>query len=613
MALMNKMRENTHIILFFLLIMFLLSMTIGGLVGGADILDLLTGRKSDTILTVNGEQVSYEQFSRVYNSQLEQFRQEQKQEPTGYQLQSLENQVWESLVREILQTQELKKKNLSASRDEIKYFLITNPHPIFRMNQTFLNEKNEFDMAKFQSAQSNPENDNIWRYYEEILKMNIPMEKLQDEVLATVRTTDDELKDKYMMKNQTVKVSYVFFDPAKYQIADTEISERDIKNYYNDHEKDKQQQSFYKEEEKRKLRYVLFETKPSANDSAASLSFANSLIDSIKNGSDFAKLAESYSDDPGSAAKGGDLDYFGKGMMTKPFEDAAFAAKIGDIIGPLKTTFGLHIIKVEDRKTENNQEKVRARHILMKYKASRDTQENAKDAADNFIENAKETDFQDAVLKANVRIDTTDFINNSGFISKLGLQRKIVLKAFHMKKEEVSRVQYIEDRGYVIFQVIQINNERIKPLSEIRAPIVDKIRRERQMKKAGAAAMSFREKVKNPEDLERIAGQESLEIKQTQPFKSEDYLPVIGQDAKFNGSAFSLYPQEISKPFEGTRGYYIIRMDEKNDSFNEQQFNAQKEELVRQTIDEKQRSAYNDWLTNLKNNAQIKDYRYILN
>ena len=94
-----------HIILFFLLVMFLASMTIGGLVGGANIMDVLSGRKPDTILVVNGEEVSYDQFSRAYNGELESYRQRTNKEPEGYEVQQIENQVWESLIQDILKRQ----------------------------------------------------------------------------------------------------------------------------------------------------------------------------------------------------------------------------------------------------------------------------------------------------------------------------------------------------------------------------------------------------------------------------------------------------------------------------------------------------------------------------
>ncbi len=76
---------------------------------------------------------------------------------------------------------------------------------------------------------------------------------------------------------------------------------------------------------------------------------AKQLMQQLQNGDDFAKLAKLYSQCP-SGKSGGDLGYFGKGQMVKPFEDAAFKAQPGQVVGPVKTQFGWHIIKVTDMK-----------------------------------------------------------------------------------------------------------------------------------------------------------------------------------------------------------------------------------------------------------------------
>ncbi len=76
---------------------------------------------------------------------------------------------------------------------------------------------------------------------------------------------------------------------------------------------------------------------------------AKQILQKISAGDDFAKLAKMFSQCP-SGNQGGDLGYFGKGQMVKPFEDACFKAKAGDIVGPVKTQFGWHVIKVTDVK-----------------------------------------------------------------------------------------------------------------------------------------------------------------------------------------------------------------------------------------------------------------------
>ncbi|NSL51995.1 peptidylprolyl isomerase [Calidifontibacillus erzurumensis] len=77
---------------------------------------------------------------------------------------------------------------------------------------------------------------------------------------------------------------------------------------------------------------------------------AKEVLQKVKNGEDFAKLAKEYSEDPGSAANGGDLGFFGTGVMTKPFEEAAYKLNVGEISDLVKTEFGYHIIKLTDKK-----------------------------------------------------------------------------------------------------------------------------------------------------------------------------------------------------------------------------------------------------------------------
>jgi hypothetical protein len=102
-----------------------------------------------------------------------------------------------------------------------------------------------------------------------------------------------------------------------------------------------------------KARHVLLrlpgDATPAQRDSVNKL--ALSIRDRARGGADFAALARQYSQEPGAAQSGGDLGYFGKGQMVAPFEAAAFALKTGEVSDVVETPFGLHVIKVEDRKT----------------------------------------------------------------------------------------------------------------------------------------------------------------------------------------------------------------------------------------------------------------------
>jgi peptidyl-prolyl cis-trans isomerase C len=100
-------------------------------------------------------------------------------------------------------------------------------------------------------------------------------------------------------------------------------------------------------------RHILVKVDPKADatQKAAARKKIEDIQKQLKNGEDFSELAKKASDCP-SNAKGGDVGYFGRGQMVKPFEDAAFSLKPGEVSGIVETEFGLHLIKVMDKKPE---------------------------------------------------------------------------------------------------------------------------------------------------------------------------------------------------------------------------------------------------------------------
>ena len=105
-------------------------------------------------------------------------------------------------------------------------------------------------------------------------------------------------------------------------------------------------------------------------DTKAERTKIETILQRVRAGEDFAKLADELTEDPSGKGKGGDLGWFGRGVMVKPFEDTAFALKPGEISGVVETPFGFHIVKLEERRAQGAGEEVHARHILVQYKGT---------------------------------------------------------------------------------------------------------------------------------------------------------------------------------------------------------------------------------------------------
>lgn len=180
------------------------------------------------------------------------------------------------------------------------------------------------------------------------LKENLLQQYIQGIVISNLAKKkgfdkNPELKEQLEM----LKDNYIAIEYLKKEVTNkVEVSEEDIKAYYESHKDE------FKTPEMVKSRHILIKTDPSAsdNDKKKAKEKAGEILKKIKAGEDFAKLASDVSDDTGSKPKGGELGFFPKGRMVKPFEDAAFSLKPGEVSEIVETQFGYHIIKVEEKK-----------------------------------------------------------------------------------------------------------------------------------------------------------------------------------------------------------------------------------------------------------------------
>lgn len=598
MAVMNNMREYTKVILIILVLAF-----IGTIIfdWGMDVTGMKT--RSDIVGKVEGIEISTQQFNEVYSNQIDNYRQQTGREPSENQLQSIRNQTWESLVQDILIRQAVQAKDITAHDQEILYRIKNDPPEFLRSNPSFQNEQKQFDMAKYQAALNDPRTASQWRPVEEYIRQTLPREKFFQRLRATIRVTEDEIRREYLKQNQQATVKYVFFNPNNYADVEIELTDEELKSYYDNHKEE------FQEEEKRKIDYVLFQTTPTASDSADQRDLAERLLQRAKSGEDFSELAEIYSEDTGTKQKGGDLGFFERGTMVQAFEEAAFNAEIGDIVGPVKSQFGLHIIKVEDKRERDGKEEVKARHILIKFQPSRKTTNKARDDAEYFAARAEETSFSKAAEEFDIEVSTSNlFPKGSGFVPGVGLNPQVSNFVFSNDVGDIGPVEET-NRGFFVYRIADKQKAHTKPFEEVKSQIKNTLLAEKRSELATKHAQEIYDQIQQGASFEAVAERDTLEVKQPEPFTRGGYVPDVGQEPKFTGAAFALdNPGEVTLPVKATRGTYLIQLVQK-DEFNEEDYLAKKEQIRNQLLQRKEGQVFASWYAEAKENAKIEDLR----
>lgn len=302
---------------------------------------------------------------------------------------------------------------------------------------------------------------------------------------AELQAYYDQHTDRFRTPEQA-RIEYVVLDldTVKKQVS---LSEDDLRKYY------EQNINRYTAAEERHAAHILVNAPkdmPAAEREKAKAR-AQSLLDQArKNPADFAELARKHSDDKGSAVNGGDLDFFGRGAMVKPFEDAAFAMKPGEISNLVESEFGFHIIKLIAVRGGDKRpfEAVRAQIVdeVSKPKA----QELYAAAAEQFTNLVYEqSDSLQPVIdklklsKAEATVQRQPMPGASGPLASPKLL-EAVFSADAIKEKRNTAAVGTGPNQLVSARVVEHQPERVRPLAEVRDQVLGLVRAEQ----AAAAA-----------------------------------------------------------------------------------------------------------------------------
>ena len=260
--------------------------------------------------------------------------------------------------------------------------------------------------------------------------------------------------------------------------------------------------------ERREASHILI---PFGKDPKAALAQAEKILKLARSGQNFAALAKKYSQDPGSARNGGNLGWIGRQGFVKPFTDALFAIpKVGDVVGPVKSPYGYHIIRLDAIQPGHTQSFAEVKAQLMtQLQRSRATERfgRIEDKLQNAIEQPGAT--LGAIAK---QYDLTSgeiplFLRGSGAapIGAAPAVQNLVFGSAAIAVGSIGGPVILDNNRLVLVKVVARHGPQVKPLAEVQADIVTAIRAERTQQAALAAAEAARQKLVGGESFEKVA------------------------------------------------------------------------------------------------------------
>ncbi|MEW6061809.1 MAG: peptidylprolyl isomerase [Bacteroidota bacterium] len=351
-----------------------------------------------------------------------------------------------------------------------------------------------------------------------------------------------------------------------------------------------------------KARHILLNA-ATAEQEAASKKLAAELIARARKGEDFAVLAKQYSTEPGATVSGGDLGWFGKGRMVKEFETAAFSGKPGQVIGPVKTQFGIHVIKVEGR----DDRELKVATITIPLKASTRTRDEAYQRALDFAYVARKGNFETEAQALGLTVQETPEFQKGTTVPGFGFAEMINKFAFKNDIGDISDA-YQVNNGYAVVKIVEAKKEGVRPFDEVKESLRPRVVRKKKFEKITPMVQEKYSTLGAQGDLNTLAVDPTISVQTTGEFSVGGYIPTIGRDYAVIGAAKQGETGKILPPIEGQRGFYLIKILSRT-TIDTSAFNSQKNMLATQLLQEKKQRVLAQWLEKLKESADIEDNR----
>lgn len=594
--------------------------------------DLQVAKVGDHYITMAEYDRSYNQLTDMYRRQLGGSFSDEMAKALN-----LKQQALDMLIDNYVMANAAHKMGLSATTQEVQQKILE--YPVFQSN-------GKFDQKRYVAILE--ENRLTPEMFEQQMADNITAQKLQNFIKRRAIVTDEDIKAQFSFNNTSIQLAYVLFEPKTFE-EQVKADDTALKNFFNSH------QDKYKDPEKRQISYVAFKTddfldKVKVTDDeirqyydenkekyhkeaevrARHILFsvkedapqaevdkvkaeAQKVLDQAKKGADFAELAKKYSQDPGSANKGGDLGFFTKERMVPAFSKAAFSLKPGQISDLVRTQFGFHIIKVEETHPESttplDQVKNEIELTLKRDKARDIAYSKAREFADQAFAQkdlAKAAKSQNLALTgSDVWVSRTDKL--PGLVST---PPDVMKKIFEMSDKDVSDILNISE-GVMVAQLDAIKAPQLPAFDQVKDRVLADYKRDEARVLAQKSASELLEAAKKANSLEAAAKEKKMEIKTSDWFTRKQPDKSFRLTGEAQNSAFALDPSKPfpETPFETGQRFAVCQLLGKK--LSEQDLAKERDAIAKQIADQKQSDLWRSWLSEERRKADVQQLKQL--
>lgn len=407
---------------------------------------------------------------------------------------------------------------------------------------------------------------------------------LQGQVLPAeeVKAYFEKNKEQYRLPEQR-EVAYLVIDGPKL-LNELKLDDAALRKYYDDHA-----QEFTNAEDEVKARHVLVMVNDQRTDAQAQQRIAEAKA-KIEKGTPFAQVVQEYSDDAASKAQGGDLGFFGKNRMVKEFEQAAFGAPVGQLVGPVKSTFGYHLIEVTGKRSaglkpfEEVSPQIRSRMAAEQLQNL--AQSRAREIADRLKKDKpKGPESLEAVGKevSGALYALSGKFGKSDPIPGLGFSPQVSQAAFALKKGETSE-PVESSRGWAVLYLKDVHPPRLPELTEVDPRVRLALAQEKQQQMALQELNRVKQQIEAGQSFADAAKGLGLESRESAEFGGEGNIPGIGYNPQLVQAALALETGKVGGPFPDAQGAILFQVADRK-SWNPAEFQAQKEQ-TRTTLEQ---------------------------